>query len=212
MGRIILLVIILGGVLAFFGVQEMRLARVAKPDAQTVSCAKLIANGVGDNAHVSLTDFIMVPSAFVYETGKSGGAWRSVWVPVVPVDGDYHKKVVAMIERSGGNPAALSAANLPRPDDIRLIVKSNKVADEAALDALASQDTLNGIVINTISSLGSKQKKILADSYPGVNFDNVLILEHDRKPTSTGKSVGMIGGGGVISLLGVLGAIRRKTA
>jgi hypothetical protein len=208
MNRILLAMIVLGGAMAFAGVQQMRLAGAAKPQAQAMSCAKLIRDGVGDNAHVLLTDFIWVDSGIVTETGKRGTAWKNVWVPVVPFGGEYHKQVLATLDTATG---ALPA-NQPKPTDIRVIVQSSRVADEAALEALAKQDTLDGVVVNKISSLGSKQKQILAESYPGVNFDNVLVLEHGRVPWSSGKSVGTIAGGAVLSLLGVLGFIRRRSA
>jgi hypothetical protein len=208
MTRILLVIIILGGAMVFAGVQQMRLASVAKAEPQKISCAKLIESGPGDNAHVELTDFIMVNSAFVTETGKSGGRWKNVWVPVVPVDGEYRDQIASLL---GGS---LTPGNLPRPRDIRVIVNSSKVESESDLDALADQDTIRGMVVNKVSSLGSKQKQILADSYPGVNFDNVLILEHGRTPWGTGKSLGCIAGGIALAVAGVGGMVvrRRRTA
>ena len=205
MARILLAMIIGGGVLIFLGVQEMRLASGAKQEPASVSCSDLIRNGPGDNAHILLKDFFISPAAFVYESAKSGGNWKTIWVPVVPQGGAYHQQVLSMVKPDG-----TLTGELPVPTDIRVIVKSSKVATESDLDALADQETLQGVIVNKIASLGGKEKKILTESYPTANFDNVYILEHDRKPASAGKSYGMMGGGGVLAVLGVLGFFRSK--
>ena len=184
MGRFVLVLIIIGAVLTFAGVQEMRLASGAKPEPQEISCSQLIQNGPGDNAHVLLKDFLITP-AFVYETGKSGN-WKTVWVPAVP----HTTQAI--------------------PSEFRVIVKSSRIRSEAELDALANQDTLQGLVMNKIASLGSKEKKILTQNYPKTDFDKVIILEHGRKPASAGKSFGMIGGGLVLAALGVMGIFRNR--
>jgi hypothetical protein len=207
MARLLLVIIVLGGAMVFAGVQQMRLASGAKPEPQTLSCAKLIESGPGDNAHVVMTHFIMVNSSFVTETGKSGGRWKNVWVPVVPLGGDYEKQLLAMARPDGRLPASMT---MPKPREIRMIVNSSKVGTEEELGALAGQDTLQGMVVNKVSSLGSKQKKILADSYPGVNFDDVLVLEHGRKPSTAAKSLGVIAGGGALALAGVGGFVVRR--
>jgi hypothetical protein len=209
MTRILLVIIVLGGAMVFAGIQQMRLASVAKAEPQKISCAKLMASGPGDNAHVVLTDFIMVNSAFVTETGKSGGRWKNVWVPVMPVDGEYRDQIASLIKSSGSLPPN---GVMPTPRDIRVIVNSSKVASESELGALADQDTIQGMVVNTVSSLGSKQKRILADSYPGVNFDNVLILEHGRTPWGAGKSLGCIAGGIALAGAGVGAMVVKRRA
>ena len=42
-------------------------------------------------------------AAFVTETGKSGGRWKNVWVPVVPVNGEYHQQIVSLLKSGGGD-------------------------------------------------------------------------------------------------------------
>ena len=207
MGRILLAMLVGGGVLVFFGIQEMRLAKAAKAEPQSITAADLIKSGPGDNAHVVLTDFMMCQGAYVIESDKKGGKWKGVWFPVVSVDSPYFEKLMGML-----NPDGTLSGTPPVPDDIRLIIKSKHVSGEGELSALADQRTLQGVVINKIESLGSKQKKILQESYPQVNFDNVLILEHDRKPAAAGKSFGFIGGGALMSCVGLLGFFKTRKA
>ena len=208
MGRILLVMLVGGGALVFFGIQEMRLAKATKPEPQSITAADLIKSGPGDNAHVVMKDFLMCEFAYVYQANKKGGAWKNVWVPVVPVGGDYHKKILSMVKPDG----TLGGGTPPMPDDIRLIVKSSKVPNEQSVGALANQETLQGVIVNKIESLGGEQKKILKESYPGVDFANVLILEHDRKPATPGKSFGFVGGGAVLSCVGVLGLVKKRKA
>jgi hypothetical protein len=194
-----------GGVLVFFGVQEMRLSKAAKAEPQSITAAELIKSGPGDNAHVVMKDFILCGNAFVYQAKKGGGAWKNVWVPAVPMGGEYHKKLVEMLKPDG-----TLNGSLPTPTDIRLIVKSSKVSNEQEMGSLADQDTLQGVIVNKIESLGGEQKKILKESYPSINFDNVLILEHARSPATAGKSFGFIGGGALLSCMGVLGFFKSR--
>jgi hypothetical protein len=205
MGRILLVMILLGGALVYVGVQEKRLAAASKPEPQNVTCAELIKNGPGDNAHVVMSDYLILDS-LCYETGRSGKAWTTVWVPAVPFGGEYHKQIIDAAKAGNLN------AQIPTPRDFRVLIKSGKIRDAEALDALTGQDTIQGVVVNKISSLGRKERKILADSYPSANLDNVLILEHGRTPASAGKSYGMMGGGGALALLGVFGMVKRKSS
>ena len=65
MGRFVLVLIIIGAVLTFAGVQEMRLSSAAKPEPQEISCSELIENGPGDNAHVLLRAIAREVGGFV---------------------------------------------------------------------------------------------------------------------------------------------------
>jgi hypothetical protein len=207
MFRILLAMIVGGGVLVFLGIQEMRLAGASKSEPQSITCAQLIKNGVGDNAHVAMGDFYIPNSAFCYEGSKYGSEWKTIWIPAVPTDGEYFKRLQALHKagKLGDGPIA------PQPHEIRLIIKSTKVKNEAQLNALDSQETIQGMIVNKIDSLGTKERKILAESYRGVDLDSCLILEHGREPASAGKSFGMMGGGGLLSVLGVLGFVKRKS-
>jgi hypothetical protein len=59
------------------------------------------------------------------------------------------------------------------------------------------------MVVNKIESIGSKERKLLAESYPGIDFNTCYLFEHDRHPAGTGKVVGLMGGGGFLLLIGM---------
>ena len=43
---------------------------------------------------------------------------------------------------------------------------------------------LEGLVINTLRPLGYKEKKLLKEEFPNMDFDKVLVVEENRKPSS----------------------------
>ena len=199
-----------GCVLLFLGVQEVRLASGAKAKARDITCAELGEKGPGDNAHVRMGEFLLCEFSFVYES-KEGQSdrYERVWVPAVPLEGEYHRQLRQHVEEKG----AAAAADLPMPRDLRVVVKSGRVHNDAELEALAMGDTLEGMVVNRISGLGGEERKILQDSYPGVDFSKVYILEHGRTPAGFGKTAGLLGGGAALVLVPVgLFVLRRRGA
>ena len=173
------LLLVLGGIaLIVFGVQEIRLASKAEAEPHAISCADLGANGPGTNAHVTVTKFLACTQSFVYQSGRiSKGQWKTVWVPLVPADGEYVKRLIAMVA-SGVNPNTPP----PPPSDIRVLLKSSLINRQADLDSWNRAETITGLVTNTIESIGSKEKTILEDSYPGIDFGKCYILDHGASP------------------------------
>lgn len=212
--RIKLAMLIGGIVLAYFGIQEWRLASAAKAEPQTMTCSELEAKGPGDNAHVSLTKFFLCQQSFVYEAKKNNEShWNKVYVPAVPLDSPYMKTVAEMLEQ---NP---KLQNLPPPPEIKVLVKSSHVSNHQELENLAmlgiQGPALNGLVTNKIESIGSEEKKILEQNYPGIDFTKCYLIDHDRKPVQTGALFGMIGGGALLTVIGggwMLGGMRSQKA
>lgn len=201
--RLKLAAIVIGVVLVVFGVREWQLKTVAKDTPQSISAEDLEAKGPGDNAHIVLTDFLMCPQGYVYEykQRRGGGGdqtWTKVWVPVVPLGGPYHTQILSMLGPNGE-----VRGELPRPQNIKILVKSTKARNEADIEAMANADTLDGLVINKIESLGGDEKQKLAESYPGIDFSKCWIIEADRKPWGVAQVLGMMGGGGALTLAGL---------
>ena len=193
--RLILVPIVVGAVLFFFGFQDWRLALKAKVRPQSISAAQLEANGPGDNAHVNLTGVVLCEWSFVYEASKRGGKenWRWVWVPAVAQNSAYARNLLAM-------PPGMEP---PPPDQVRIIIKSNKARSEEDVHELAMNRSIHGMVINEIESLGGEEKKLLSQSYPGIDFSRCWIVQVNRAPAGSGQVMGMMGGGGMLVLLGL---------
>jgi hypothetical protein len=194
--RIVLVILVLGGVVFFVGFNEWRLATKAHAVPQRISAADLEAHGPGNNAHIVLSNFLVCEGAFVYETEKTGGKehWKRVWVPAVPSDSAYAQQVAQAMQGP--------IVHQPPPPDVRIILKS-KADSEQTVQILARSATIQGLVVNEIESLGRDEKKILSENYPGVDFSRCWILEVDKKPAGAGQVIGMMGGGGTVALLGL---------
>ncbi|HMO27021.1 MAG TPA: hypothetical protein PKB10_12210 [Tepidisphaeraceae bacterium] len=184
MGRFAIALLIGGGVLAWFGWKEYRLASACKPEVNRVTCAQLATHGPGDNANVEMSDFAFTNN-YVYREAKGDSSkYAEAWVPAMPLESDYIKRVVAAIQAGG------AAESVPLPSsEIRVIVKLKNVTS-SDMDSFAQRDTLSGLVINEIESISGKQKSLLSESYPGIDLNQCYILELNRKPMSSGASMG----------------------
>jgi hypothetical protein len=186
--RLLFALVIAGGVLVFAGVQEYRLSKVAKAEPQTITCAQLASKGPGENAHVRLTEFEFTEN-YVYQEQKRSTEWKVSYVPAVPprVKDDPGVRV------------------------IKVLIKSTAARNENELFALG-QAPVQGVVINTISALGRDERRLLKESYPGVDFDTCWIVEAGKEPASRGRLMGLIGGGSGLAVVaaGLLLAAAKK--
>ena len=197
-----LLMIVCGLILLVFGVQEYRLASESSQTPQKITCAELAANGPGKNAYITLTNARLCGESFVYKTDPRGivNEWKQVWIPAVPPN-------IRLVDSLANLVKELRGETPPKPKDIHVLIKTSHVKDEKALRALAGQGEITGLVTNKIESLGSKEKEILEQNYPGIDFDRCYVIEHDRKPQDILKVAAMIGGGGLMALAGVAWAV-----
>ncbi len=154
--RFVLALVIGGGVLLFFGVQEIRLSSATDAEPQAITCAELAASGPGQNAHVVMGDFLLCSFAFVYE--EKNNKWSKVWVPAVPLGGEFHQQLLSMLDAEGN-----LSGEPPMPTDVKVIVKTSDVSNNDDLSNMGDQDTLQGVVINNIESLGSENNEILRE-------------------------------------------------
>lgn len=199
MTRLKLVVLGVGAFLAWMGYQEWKLGSVAASAPQGITCAELEASGPGDNAHVLLSDFLLSEQAFVYEGYENSSRWNKIWIPAVPLGGAYHQQLLQYVDASG----RFTTDDLPLPTSFRVIVKSSRIHDEQQLATVAGADTLQGLIVNEVESLGSDERRLLAQSYPGIDLDSVYILEHGREPSGRGKTLGFVGSGVVLMMFGV---------
>ena len=209
MFRFFIAVIVGGCFLAFFGVQEFRLASGTKSTPQAITVAQLEADGPGDNAYVELTEFALMPN-MVYQENKSGTKWAKVWVPATPLDGDYLRAMAALYaeaEASGVPVSPAAEAAVPVPP-VRVVVRSDDIEDESGLDALAAQDTIRGLVVNRTEGLGKDEAKMLADGYPGSDMTKAWIVDVGREPKGYATSGAMTLGGLLLIGGGLFGVFR----
>ncbi|HEV3257692.1 MAG TPA: hypothetical protein VG013_12475 [Gemmataceae bacterium] len=136
-----IVLLVVGGVVGFMGIQEWRLRSAASHTPQEIALQDLIAHGPGDNAHVIVKDYNLCEN-FIYESEKPNtDRWNKVWVPVVPA--------VAKAPLQNGLAA--------RTNHVDVLIKSTHVHNQGELTRLTGP-RLQGMVVNKIESLGSEEK------------------------------------------------------
>ena len=177
------LILIIGGLaLAVLVVQDLRLAYVASGKPREISCAELIANGPGDNAHVVVTGFVLWPDAAVSPADGQDRSRNVVWIPAGCEAEGSDRRVPA------ASAPATASAEAPMPTNVRLLIKARNVSGSRGLAELAARRKLQGIVTNAIEPLADDQKQELAKFYKGTDFSACWILDLDRSPSLTGKT------------------------
>jgi hypothetical protein len=177
--RLGIVVLVLGCTLLFYGFKEWRLGAVASTTPEDLTLEALIARGPDGNPNVRVSDF-MLGDNYVYFTDDSGFRWTNVLIPAMPK---------TMGEQS---------AHVLNP---QVIVKTAHAASEDDVDTLRSRTKMQGLVINRIEELGSEEKDMLRQDYPGLEFNKCLILEEGRQPSEFTK-IFLMGGGGLALLFG----------
>ena len=183
MGHFKIWMLVLGIGIVIISWKEWRLSGAVKQEAQTITCTDLALGGYGDNAHIRLTDFYVATAEFVTQEKRRSKAWSKVWLPVVPMDGEYVKLLGALPD---------DAEEIPPVRDFRVILQSEHVEGQAGLARLGELDALTGVVINEVDSLDSDTKKLLGESYPGVDLDTCWILDHRRKVPAAARYLAVL--------------------
>lgn len=97
--------------------------------------------------------------------------------------------------------------NVPFPDlnSFSVIVKAKHFKTVGSIpDGLKGEDSLEGLVINQVESLDKEEKNLIRSSFPGADLEHVVIIQAGRKPTPLIKSLGMVGGGVLLAVLGIV--------
>jgi hypothetical protein len=168
--RAALIMAVGAGVLGFLGIRDWAHAAEAKAEPDKLTAAELIERGPNGNPYVEIREFDLADD-FIYE--EKNGVWQRAWCPAVAAKQKF-------------------ARDKPMPKStVKLIFKYPKAKNENDVAALADQETVRGMVINQIDSLGSKEKKLLSEKYGEANWDQIVIFEVERDPSSS-RTKGMI--------------------
>lgn len=175
LNRLFLGLAVVSCVFAFLGGRDYWLASKAGNEPDRLTADQFIVRGPSGNPFVEITDFALGEN-FVYE--EKSGKWARVWIPLA-----------ALSENSG------------QSQQVRAVVTSSQIKSENDLDMISSRQTLRGMVMNQIQSLGSKERQLLSDSYPGTDGADVLILDVSKDPVKMRSHAMLFGGMGVVGIL-----------
>jgi hypothetical protein len=193
LSRLLIPFAVIGGALLWFGIRDVRLGRKAEAEPQTISCKALSERGPGANAHVRMTDFVLLTDWFVVRGSESSVMpgtqfWTESWVPAIPADHAFVASAAA---------AAEEGRELALPTDFRVIVELGAGSD-LTLEREASVPVIQGVVMNEIDSVDDDVAAILRSKYPGAAVDRCWILDAGRSPPAVGDAIPKIAGGLVL--------------
>ncbi|MGY8769783.1 MAG: hypothetical protein ACKVH8_15295 [Pirellulales bacterium] len=208
MFRIKIILIIAGGGLGFWGFQEYRVGSTATQEPQDVSLADIESGNIPDNTHLKIGEHAALypGSVYTYEEESPGGGAPSnsakvqySYYPIISLEHDFMQQLAALAEVE-------DIENAPDPtlDGLAVLVRTNNFKTIGAIpESIEIEESVQGLVINRISSLDEEEKDLLRQSFDTIDFDTVLILSDSRKPSSTLVTVMMMLGGVALSLVGV---------
>jgi hypothetical protein len=191
MGRASLAMVVVGGILCYFGFKEWQMREASSAEPERISLQKLIARGPEGNPYVLLTDFEWCDDV-VYEHKGGSAPWEKCWIPVVPSGG---APAAGPFPGPRFGPGAPERPAGPSPTAFRAIVMTSKVNGPGAVPGYTRQTTLKGLVTNSVMSLGSKERDLLKQGYPNTDFDKCIIIQDGREPAGPGMLAALLGGG-----------------
>jgi hypothetical protein len=211
--RLVLIGLGIGAALLTLGVKEVRLAAAAAASPQRITCRELAEAGPGANAHVILTDFVVARNGAYYKTNKDQADWTTIWLPLLPRGGAAANAAKPAIGVTLASQISTRSAASSANGGIQILLKSNQIHNQGELTPLYYQRELEGMVVNCVDSVGSKEMDVLRLQYPNTDFSKCWILEEGRKPATLGMRIGLLSGGGACMLFALaLFAYRPKDA
>ncbi|MBI3410383.1 MAG: hypothetical protein HY040_18755 [Planctomycetes bacterium] len=187
MARVGIGLLVVAAILGFITYTEGTLAFQSSAQPEEISLRKLIERGPSGNAHILLTDFVLCDNLVHQYKGTNKDSWTHLWIPVVPID--------------EVNLAAKAPLN---PNNVKALFFSINIRNNVELESRLNKPKVQALVTNQITSLESKIRNLLQQSYPGTDFDKCLIIQEGRTPFSRGI-VYLFGGGAALSLLTGIG-------
>ena len=115
---LILLALMFGMILGYMGLQEQQQRILGSVPPHEMTLQSLIQNGPGANRHITVTNFR--PGGYAVET--ESGKWKDVWIALFPTGP----------QANGGK-------------EIKVVLSSNGVVNEAALKRLVQSGRVTGI-------------------------------------------------------------------
>jgi len=222
------LFVLLGIGAASYGWREWSASRDAAAEPVEVDLASLENGASPPNPHVRIGALVACYYSTVgeYKTDRRRGKRRAdantrlthCFYPIISPAHPFVQKVNELAEKHGGLDKIPEDTDLPAIDRFAVMVKTERFKKFGDIPDVPHrrEEQLQGLVINTLRPLGYKEKKLLREEFPNMDFDKVLVVEENRKPSSWARCAAFQYGGaaliGVGLLLGLVFIARGGTA
>jgi hypothetical protein len=208
MWKVVLIAVVVGGCLIWFGIQEYRVGSKASSEPVPVELADLEAGAPlpGNHIRVGLHHCMYASSVIEYESddGRMRPSAEVNWTysPLISDKHPYMQKLRELEKQYGGLKRIPRTADWPALDNFAVLLKSE--AYETVKDVPKGRkpyQSVAGLVINVIEPLGDEEKRLIRKGIPNIDFEKVFIVEHGRKPTSAAASIAFIVPGALLVLV-----------
>ncbi len=212
--KMLLVLIVLGGMLVFHGFQEKKLAGLSQSVPQRVELSALEQGQALSNAHIVIGDhWALFPySIYQYNTSKYSHKEPTdstkldfALVPLISRDHPYYQGIKALQKKYSGEEDTIPEDEWPPFRDFKVLLKTSQYATLGDLPVYWEEvSNVQGLVINEIDKLSGEELRLIQETWPALDVEHVLILEQGRKPKSMGMVWLMIGGGIVMVVVFLL--------
>lgn len=214
MTRLKFVLVFVGGVICWLGFSEFRVGEGASPEPQVVELADLESGAVPDNTHLQIGPHWRMYHELVFRYEAKRGADEDdvsdatkvdyAYYPVLSEAHPYFLALGNMLELYGSY-EDIPEERLPEVDQFAMLVKTKQHKTVGALPegVWTEGEPIGGLVVNRIHDLKEDERNLIAQSFPGVSLDSLLVLEEGRRPASAAKVFGMMGGGAGVGLAGI---------
>jgi hypothetical protein len=201
------LLLIIGGImLTYSGWQEMTLSRHAKDEPVEISTVDLESGKIPENCHVVVKDAVALYPSSVYHYKKSKYSTKApdestrITDALYPVISKKHPFFQALMTGKTSDKQLEEALS-----SFGVIVKTTSFGTVGGIPQQMKDGVqLQGLILNHIEKLDSKDEQLLRNSFPKLDPTKVVILEEARKPKGMLISIGMMVGGVILAILALV--------
>jgi hypothetical protein len=202
-----------GIVVILMGHTEYELLEKSSAEPVAVELAELEAGQELPNIHIQLGHHWKVWDELIYSYRLKKGQSEDdpaakVSYAYYPLVSSSHPHSIAFdqIEATYANMADVPGDAWPTLQKFKILVRTEEFKTVGGLRkdlTWTDANELTGLVVNDVRHLGSGERGLLKESYPGLRLDEVLIVEEGRRPKSLASCLMWMGGGGALVLLGL---------
>jgi hypothetical protein len=184
-----------GLVPTIFAWSEWRVGETATKEPLAVELAQLETGPAPQNNHLKIGPHVACYFAAIFSYTTRQGERRRVdentkvdyaFYPIISTSHPRWEEIRKLQEKYQNRKDPPDNIPWPRFSDIRVLVRTDRFRTVGGIpdDDVRNEASVQGLVINKISSLKSEEQKLIRDDFPNINFDKVLILSEGRRPSS----------------------------